>query len=252
MNKIILILFSVFTFITYSYAEQTSSEQTKISETNATVTESKAETEESLDGIGATLSLQGFTLFYDRILSNKIGVRVGYNYLKYQKNYSLKAEDHDDLFTTPPDELSISPSLSGSSIPLLFDFYTGSHTGFRFTMGMYLELTPAVTLKLKSRITDKNTNISSFKNITITIGDSDKVLPYLGIGYSTHESNLEGFKFIFDIGVLFSDITHSVKCVGCNQTELSDLKGKKFKNSFETITSIKYVPQVAFGIKYQF
>jgi hypothetical protein len=203
-------------------------------------------------GIGLRGGTMGFGADFDIGMTEKLNLRLGYNFL----NYDYEVEDTD---VTYDGELEI------ESFSALLDWHAFGGS-FRFTAGAYsagptilLNGTPAPGTTVE--IGDSIYTASQVGSLRGEIEFGDSVTPYVGIGFGNVVDKDGRVSFLFDIGVMFSgaaEVTMTPVCgtaapegsATCNQIK-QDVQ-QEIDELEEDSSDFEMYPVISLGIGIRF
>jgi len=157
-------------------------------------------------GIGLRGGTMGFGADLDIGMTEKLSLRLGYNFL----NYDYEVEDTD---VTYDGEMKI------GSFSALLDWYAFGG-GFRFSLGavssgpkVEVDGTPAPGTTVE--IGDTEYTAAQVGSLTGELEFGDSFAPYFGIGYGNVVGKNHRVTFLFDLGVMYTDepkVTLTARC----------------------------------------
>ena len=152
---------------------------------------------QALHGLGLQGGVQGVGIFYDVLIDDAVGLRIGYNRYSTSQEISRDASTSSSLFTDSVTSVATGYDLSGESVNVLFDFYFGPHTGFRFTLGSYFQLEPLGSFFVQANYVDPedSTMIPSPVRRLLLLAMKIKDYPILDLATPLTRANLKGLNF---------------------------------------------------------
>lgn len=157
-------------------------------------------------GVGLRAGTMGFGADFDIGLTEKLNLRLGYNFL----NYDYEVEDTD---VTYDGELEI------NSFSALLDWHAFGG-GFRFSLGavssgpsIEVDGTPAAGTTVE--IGDTTYTAAQVGSLTGEVEFGSSVAPYVGIGFGNVVGKNHRVTFLFDLGVVYTgkpDVSLTARC----------------------------------------
>jgi len=198
----------------------------------------------SNNGVALKIGTLGVGLDYEHFFNKKFALRTNINYFKYTKNHKNIGDVNYDA------------KLTLFSAGLLADYHPWA-SSFRLSTGIYYN---GNKLKGTARPTSGtvtyggqtyNSNDISWVKAKV---DFRKVAPYLGIGWSSVESN--GWHFSADIGVLFVGkpkiYTKAYSSNPIIQAQLNNDVNTEKQKIYKDVKKYKYWPVISIGIEKKF
>jgi len=196
----------------------------------------------SNNGVALKIGTLGVGLDYEHYFNNKFALRANLNGFKLNKTKTIKG-------------VPFKGKLKLFTAGILADYHPWA-TSFRVSGGLYYNAN-------KFDVTAKKSGTVTLNGTTYNLGDIvingkidfNKVAPYLGIGWSSTESN--GWHLTADIGVMYHGkpkvkLNGKVTGGGYSQSQLDqDLKVKE-NEIRNKIKKYKFYPVISIGIEKKF
>jgi hypothetical protein len=194
--------------------------------------------------VGVRLGSTGFGLQVARLLTGRIGARIGGSFYNWSGSSTIK-------------NINYNATLNLHTFSALIDLFLSRRGSFHFTGGL---ITNPLTITATGQSSGGYYKINGTKYADTTVGvltaqgQFPSVRPYFGLRFGTPANEGGGFALLFDLGAIIAKPTISLTATGAatNQQLGSDLAAQSSQTQQKLDKSFKVYPVLALGLAYHF
>lgn len=194
--------------------------------------------------VGVRLGTTGFGLQVARLLTGRIGARIGGSFYNWSGSSTLKS-------------INYNATLKLHTFSALIDLFLSRRGSFHFTGGL---VTNPMTFTATGQSSAGYYKINGTRYADTTVGvltaqgQFPSVRPYFGLGFGTPANGGGGLGLLFDLGAIIAKPTVALNATGAatNPQLASDLAAQSSQTQQKLDKFFRVYPVLALGLAYHF